>query len=42
MITKDQGVHLVRVRDTPVVLTRNERTSDEHGNACVQDGLISQ
>jgi hypothetical protein len=42
MITKAQGVRLVRVIDTPVVLSRNKRTSDEHGNACVQDGLISQ
>jgi hypothetical protein len=39
MITKAQGVHLVRVIDTSVVLSHNERTSDEHGNACVQKGL---
>jgi hypothetical protein len=42
MITKAQGVRLVRVRDTPVVLSRNEQTSDEHSNACVQEGLTSQ
>jgi hypothetical protein len=36
MITKTQGVHLIRVRDTPVVLSRKEHTSDEHSNACVQ------
>jgi hypothetical protein len=41
MITKTQGVCLVGVRDTPVVLSHNERTSDEHGNACVQEGLTS-
>jgi hypothetical protein len=29
-------VHLIRVRDTPVILSRKERTRDEHGNACVQ------
>jgi hypothetical protein len=39
MITKAQEVRLVRVRDTPVVLSRNERTSDEHGNIGVQHGL---
>jgi hypothetical protein len=33
MITKTQGVCLVRVRDTPVVLSHNEWTRDEHGNA---------
>jgi hypothetical protein len=36
MITKTQGAHLVRVRDTPVILSHNERARDEHGNACVQ------
>jgi hypothetical protein len=36
MITKVQEVHLIRVRDTPVALSHNERTRDEHGNACVQ------
>jgi hypothetical protein len=35
MVTKAQGAHLVRVRDTPVVLSHNERARDEHGNACV-------
>jgi hypothetical protein len=35
-ITKTQGVILVRVGDTPVVLSHNERTKDEHGNDCVQ------
>jgi hypothetical protein len=39
--TKAQGVLLVRVRDTPVVLSLNERTSDEHGNTCVQEGFTS-
>jgi hypothetical protein len=33
MITKTQGVCLVRVRDTPIVLSHNEWTRDEHGNA---------
>jgi hypothetical protein len=42
MITKAQGVHLVRVMDTPVILSHNERTSDKHGNACVQEGLTSR
>jgi hypothetical protein len=37
MVTKTQRVHLVK--DTPVILSRNERTSNEHGNACVQEGL---
>jgi hypothetical protein len=37
--TKAQGVRLVRVRDTPVVLGHNERTIDEHGKTCVQEGL---
>jgi hypothetical protein len=36
MITKTQGAHLVIVRDTPVILSHNERARDEHGNACVQ------
>jgi hypothetical protein len=35
MVTKAQGAHLVRVRDTPVVLSHNEWARDEHGNACV-------
>jgi hypothetical protein len=42
MITKNQGVCMVRVRDTPIVLSRNERTSDKHGNAGVQAGLTSR
>jgi hypothetical protein len=42
MITKTQGVRLVRVRDTPVILRPNEHTRDEHGNACVQEGLTSR
>jgi hypothetical protein len=41
-LVKPQGVHLVRVRDTPVVLSHNEQTSGDHGNACVQAGLTSQ
>jgi hypothetical protein len=36
MITKAQGVHLVRVRDTSIILCRKEWIRDEHGNACVQ------
>jgi hypothetical protein len=28
--------------DTLVILSHNEWTSDEHGNACVQEGLTSQ
>jgi hypothetical protein len=28
--TKTQGVHLVRVRDTPVILSHNEQIRDEH------------
>jgi hypothetical protein len=36
MITKTQGVHLVGVRDTPVVLSHNKWAREEHGNACVQ------
>jgi hypothetical protein len=35
MITKTQGVHLVRVGDTPVILSHNKQTRDELGNACV-------
>jgi hypothetical protein len=42
MVTKTQGVCLVGVTDTPVILSHNERTSDEYGNACVQEGLTSQ
>jgi hypothetical protein len=33
---------LVRVMDTLVILSHNEWTSDEHGNAFVQEGLTSQ
>jgi hypothetical protein len=36
MITKMQGVHLVEVRDTPVILSHNEWTRDESGNAYVE------
>jgi hypothetical protein len=39
MITKAQGVCLVGVRDTPVILSHNEQIRDTHGNACVQEGL---
>jgi hypothetical protein len=42
MITKTQGVLLVRVMDTSVVLSHNEQTGDEHANACVPEGLTSQ
>jgi hypothetical protein len=35
MITKTQGAHLVGMRDTPVILSHNERARDEHGNTCV-------
>jgi hypothetical protein len=35
MITKAQGMHSIRVRDILVILSRNEWTSDEHGNAWV-------
>jgi hypothetical protein len=35
MITKTQGVHLVRVRDTPVVLSHEGQSRDDHGNTCV-------
>jgi hypothetical protein len=40
-ITKTQELCLVGVRDTPVILSHNEWTSDEHGNICVQEGLTS-
>jgi hypothetical protein len=36
MITKTQGAHLVRVRDTPVILSHKGWTRDDHGNTCVQ------
>jgi hypothetical protein len=36
MINKAQGVQLVKVMDTSVILSRNEQTSDEHGKTCVQ------
>jgi hypothetical protein len=42
MTTKVQEVHLVYVMDTPVILGHNERTRDEHGNACVHEGLTSR
>jgi hypothetical protein len=42
MIINAQEAHLVRVRDTPVVLSHNEWNSDEHGNAGVQEGLTSR
>jgi hypothetical protein len=42
MVTKTQGVCLVGVTDTPVILSHNERTSDEYDNAYVQEGLTSQ
>jgi hypothetical protein len=32
-------VRFVRVIDTPVILSHNRRTRDEHGNTCVQEGL---
>jgi hypothetical protein len=41
MISKTQGVCLIKVRDTQSSLSHNERTSDEHGNACVQHSLTS-
>jgi hypothetical protein len=28
--------------DTPAILSHNERTRDEHGNARVQEGLTSR
>jgi hypothetical protein len=34
-------VHLVGVRDAPVVLSHNEQTSDEYDNTYVQWGLTS-
>jgi hypothetical protein len=34
MITKTRGVHLVGVRDTPIVLSYNEWARDQHGNTC--------
>jgi hypothetical protein len=42
MITKTQGVLLVKVVDTPVIISHNERTRDKHGYACVQEGLTLQ
>jgi hypothetical protein len=42
MVTKTQGVRLVRVWDAPIVFSHNERTSDEHGNIDVQEGLTSR
>jgi hypothetical protein len=36
MVNKTQEIHMVRVRDTPVVLSHNEWARDEHGNTCVQ------
>jgi hypothetical protein len=42
MVIKAQGVHVVRVRDTPLILSQNEWTRDEHGNACVQEDSTSQ
>jgi hypothetical protein len=39
MVTKTQGGRLVRVRDTTIVLSRNEWTSDDHGNTGVQEGI---
>jgi hypothetical protein len=36
MITKTRGVHLVGVRDTPVVLSHNEQARDKNGNTYVQ------
>jgi hypothetical protein len=41
MITKTQEVCLVKVRDTPVILSHNEWTRDEHGNTCIPEGLTS-
>jgi hypothetical protein len=35
MITMTQGAHLVRVRDTLVILSHKEQIRDEHGNNCV-------
>jgi hypothetical protein len=42
MITKTQGVLLVRVMDTPVVLSHSEWTRDKHDKDCVQEGLTSR
>jgi hypothetical protein len=39
MITKTQGVYLVRVGDTQVIPGRKEWTQGEHGNACDQQAL---
>jgi hypothetical protein len=36
MVTKTQGAHLIRVIDTPIVLSHKGRTIDDHGIACVQ------
>jgi hypothetical protein len=36
MLTKVQGVNLVGVGDTPVILSHDEWTRDEHGNTYVQ------
>jgi hypothetical protein len=41
-ITKTQGLRLVGVCDTPIILCHNKQSSDEHGNACVQEGLTSR
>jgi hypothetical protein len=41
MITKTSGLRLVRVIDTPIALSHNRQTRDEHGNTCVQEGLTS-
>jgi hypothetical protein len=30
---------MARVIDTPVNLSHTEQTRDEHGNACVQEGV---
>jgi hypothetical protein len=38
----DNQEHLVIVMDTPFILSRNEQTHDEHGNAGVQEGLTSR
>jgi hypothetical protein len=39
MMTKTQGVLLVGVMDTIVIISHNERTSDKHTSACVQEGF---
>jgi hypothetical protein len=36
MVTKTQGVCLVKVRDTPIVLSHNRQTRNERGNTCVE------